>query len=151
MMHSVEHTKSFAMAVPIARLFPLFSPEGEKLWVPEWDYENVMGHTELAEDYVFLTRTHDHRAGEAVWVVKRYEPEAHLVEFYKVEPGDKVGTIRVRCTLLEPDRTEVEVTYRYQALSATGEAFVAGFTTGAYSEFIGEWQTLLERHFASGS
>jgi hypothetical protein len=28
-------------------LFPLFSAEGEKLWVPGWDYENVMGTREL--------------------------------------------------------------------------------------------------------
>jgi hypothetical protein len=76
-MQSVGHTITFEMAVPIARLFPLFSPEGERHWVPGWDYENVMGHTELAE------------------------------------------------------------------------AFVAGFTAAAYDEFIGEWKTLLERHFAS--
>jgi len=41
------------MAYPIEELFPLFSPEGETYWVPDWDYENVMGTTELSEDYVF--------------------------------------------------------------------------------------------------
>ncbi len=33
-MKSISHTKAFEMALPIAELFPLFSPEGEKYWVP---------------------------------------------------------------------------------------------------------------------
>lgn len=70
-MKSIIHTKSFKMNVPVADLFPLFSPEGEKQWVPGWDYENVMGHTELSEDYVFLTKTHDHGTADAIWIVKQ--------------------------------------------------------------------------------
>jgi len=57
-MKSISHTKAFTMFVPIAKLFPLFTPEGEKEWVPGWDYENVMGTSELFEDYVFLTKKH---------------------------------------------------------------------------------------------
>ena len=54
------------MDIPIAELFPLFSPEGEKLWVPGWDYENIMGTTALSEDYVFLTKIHDHATRDAI-------------------------------------------------------------------------------------
>ncbi len=36
-MKSISHTKAFEMALPVAELFPLFSPEGEKYWVPGWD------------------------------------------------------------------------------------------------------------------
>ena len=53
-MESVTHGRTFEIAAPLAELFPLFNPEGEKAWVPGWDYENVMGTTELSEDYVFL-------------------------------------------------------------------------------------------------
>jgi len=44
------------MACSIGKLFPLFSPEGEKYWVPDWDYVNLMGTTELSEDYVFFDK-----------------------------------------------------------------------------------------------
>jgi hypothetical protein len=44
--------------------------------------------------------SHDHAASDAVWVVKRYEPEQHLVQFYKVEPGEKLGVIEVQCSEL---------------------------------------------------
>ena len=42
-MRTVKHTAAFQISQPIKILFPLFSAEGEKLWVPGWDYENVMG------------------------------------------------------------------------------------------------------------
>ncbi len=148
-MKSIEHTRAFEMALPVSELFPLFSPEGEKYWVPGWDYQNVMGTTELSEDYVFLTKSHDHGATDAIWLVKKYEREAHLVEFYRIEPGDKVGLVKVKCRELAAGRTEVEVTYRYIALSETGERFISGFTAEAYVEFIGEWQKLLTDYFAS--
>ena len=53
-MKSVEHTKTFDMDCPVAELFPLFSPEGETRWVPNWSYENVTGTTALCEDYPAL-------------------------------------------------------------------------------------------------
>jgi hypothetical protein len=128
-------------------LFPLFSPEGEKCWVPEWDYENVMGTTELAEDYVFLTKTHDHGTTDAIWIVKRYDPKSHFVQFYKIEPGEKIGVISVKCAELDAARTKVQVIYKYMPLSASGELFVAEFSESAYEEFIGEWKTPLTNYF----
>jgi len=148
-MKAISHTKSFEMAISVEKLFPLFSPEGEKSWVPGWDYENVMGTTELAEDYIFLTKTHDHGTTDAIWVVKKYDPKSHFIQFYKIEPEDKVGVVTVECTELETTRTKVQITYKYIALSATGEVFISGFDDSAYEEFIGEWQTLLSKHFAS--
>ena len=71
------------------------------------------------------------------------------MQFYKIEPEDKIGVVTVRCTEMEAERTKIQVTYRYIALSATGEMFVSGFSENAYEEFIGEWQTLLSNYFKS--
>lgn len=148
MMKSVKHTAMFEMAQPIEKLFPLFSPEGETLWVPGWDYENVMGTTELSENYVFLTKSHDHGSTEAIWMVKSYEPESSRVQFYKIEPGDKVGIITVQCSEPAPGRTEVRITYEYIAIAEKGNRFVESFDEGTYADFIGEWETLLLKYFA---
>jgi hypothetical protein len=148
-MKSISHTKVFEMPIPVADLFPLFSPEGEKRWVPDWDYENVMGTTELSEDYVFLTKNHDHGTTDAVWIVKEYDAKLHFVQFYKIEPDDKVGLVTVKCEGLDSERTEVQVSYKYLALSATGEKFVSEFNESAYEEFIGQWQILLSNYFRS--
>ena len=148
-MKSICHTKTFEMDLPVTELFPLFSPEGEKYWVPDWDYENVMGTTALSEDYVFLTKTHDHGTTDGIWIVKKYDPESHFVQFYKIEPGDKIGVVTIQCTALEVERTEVHVTYKYIALSEKGERFVSKFGESAYEEFIEEWQALLTDYFES--
>lgn len=146
-MNSVKHTTDFQLDQPANILFPLFSAEGEKLWVPGWDYENVMGTNDLHEDYIFLTQNHDHAASHAIWLVKRYDPKEYLVAFYKVEPEEKVGIITVKCSALSEAKTNVNVTYEYLALSEKGNEFVRHFTSQAYKDFIGEWKQLLEAYF----
>ena len=146
-MNRVKHSADFQLDQPADILFPLFSAEGEKLWVPGWGYENVMGPTDLREDYIFLTKNHDHAASKAIWIVKRYEPSEYLVEFYKVEPEEKVGVITVKCSALSDTRTNVSVAYEYISLTERGNEFITSFTSDVYKGFIGEWQQLLDAYF----
>lgn len=148
-MKSVTHTKAFEIAQPVEEMFPLFTPEGEKLWVPDWDYKNLMGTTELHENYVFITKTHDHGMTDAIWIVKKYDPESHFVQYYKMEPEDKIGVVTVECTEIEDKKTKIQVTYKYVALSSAGEKFISEFDDSAYENFIGEWQKLLTNYFQS--
>jgi hypothetical protein len=145
---SVSHTAEFEISQPVQSVFPLFTPEGEKLWAPGWDYDNLMGTNSLDEDYLFLTRSRDHAAREAIWIVKRYTPERHRVQYYKIEPGEKVGIIEVACAALSSGSTEVQVTYRYVGLSETGNRSVERFTNKDYEAFIEEWKRLIESYFA---
>lgn len=148
-MSTVKHTADFRISQPIEILFPLFSAEGEKLWVADWDYENIMGYTDLHEDYIFLTKNHDHASTDAIWIVKQHKPESHYVQFYKVESGDKVGIITVQCTKINEYLTEVEVSYEYIGLSRKGDDFIENFTSTEYKVFINEWNNLLVNYFES--
>ena len=143
---AVSHTATFEINQPVQTVFPLFTPEGEKLWAPGWNYDNLMGTNPLGEDYLFLTRSHDHTAKEAIWIVKKYTPERYRVQYYKIEPGEKVGIIEVACASLSPALTEVQVTYRYVGLSETGNRFVERFTNKDYEAFIEEWKRLIESY-----
>ena len=131
----------------MASVFPLFSPEGEKLWAPGWDYTNLMGSKDLKRDYVFLTDSHDHRATTAIWIVAEYDPVKHTVSYYKVEPGEKVGKIVVQCFEQNQGYTLVKVGYKYIGLSNSGNQFIAGFTKEAYKELIDEWHSLVNAYF----
>ncbi len=148
-MSTIKHTEKFEISQPIEILFPLFSAEGEKLWVPGWDYENIMGSTVLHEDYVFITKNHDHASTDAIWLVKKHEPDSYLVQFYKVEPEDKVGVITVQCTKIGDSQTQVEVSYEYIGLSWKGDEFIERFSSFEYKEFINEWKILLDSYFES--
>lgn len=149
-MSTVSRSETFEINRSVDKVFPLFSPEGEKLWVPGWDYEDVMGAASLSEDYVFITDKHDHASGRAIWLVKKYDPETYLIEFYKVEPDEKVGIVTVACSGLSEERTRVKVTYRYIALSEKGDEFISGFTGAYYEKFISEWERLLNEYFGPG-
>jgi hypothetical protein len=148
-MNSVKRTAGFDIPQPVERVFPLFSPEGEKRWAPNWDYKNIMGTTDLSEDYVFLTGSHDHASADAIWLVKRYVPEEWFIQFYRVEPEDKVGVVTVQCSRMSDQGTHVEVTYQYIALSEKGRQFIDGFTVETYEKFIGEWRHWLLHYFES--
>jgi len=146
-MKRIKHIHNFQIEQPVDVVFPLFSPEGEKYWVPGWDYKNIMGSTDLFEDYIFVTENHDHAASDAIWLVKNYDPGSHSVVFYKVEPEEKVGIITVICDAISHSKTCVSVAYEYIALSEEGNKFVAGFTNDEYKKFIEEWRQLLEKYF----
>jgi hypothetical protein len=146
-MSQAKHAESFLISQPAEVLFPLFSAEGEKHWVPGWDYISISGGSDLHEDYVFLTQNHDHAAGNAIWIVKRHEPDSYFVEFYKIEPDEKVGIISVKCNSISDSETNVSVAYEYIALSEEGREFIAKFSSQVFKKFIGEWKQLLEEYF----
>ena len=143
----VSHSEEFLLERDISYVFPLFSPEGEKLWAPGWNYTNLLGSIALEPDYVFLTDTHDHKSTQAIWIVSGYNPDKHYVSYYKVEPGQKIGKIVVECFEQSRTSTLVRVTYKYIGLSDSGNRFVANFTKAFYKEFIGEWRSLIHDYF----
>jgi len=98
-----------------------------------------------------LTKTHDHGETDAIWIVKVFDPESYFVQFYKIEPEYKVGVVTVECTELSPTITNVQVTYKYQALSTLGEEFIAEFNERVYEEFIGEWQESLTNYIRAST
>ena len=71
------------------------------------------------------------------------------MQFYKIEPGEKIGVVTVKCTELEASKTMIRVTYKYLALSKGGEEFITVFNESTYEEFIDEWQKLLTNYFKS--
>jgi len=148
-MTSKNFEASFEMTERAAELFPLFSAEGEKLWVPDWDYIAVTAGRELHEDYVFMTENHDFATTNAIWLVKRYEPESHFVQFYKIEPEDKIAVVSVKCEEQDTRCTRVTVGYDYIALSEKGRGFIEDHGQGDYEAFIKEWKILLEQYLNS--
>lgn len=90
---------------------------------------------------------HDHASTDAIWLVKKYDHKEYCVQFYKIEPEDKIGIIEVSCTQLNKTHTKVQVTYEYIGLSEKGNMFIASFTSSGYKIFIAEWEDLLVTYF----
>ena len=95
---------------------------------------------------VFLTKNHDHASMDAIWLVKKYERASYLVQFYKVEPEDKVGIVTVQCLKKAEALTHVQVSYEYIALTEKGRRFIESFSHDVYEKFISEWEDLLANY-----
>ncbi|MGV6825527.1 MAG: hypothetical protein ACWA5Q_01000 [bacterium] len=110
-----------------------------------------MGGTDIHENYVFLTKNHDHALTDAVWLVEKYDPKEYCIQLYKIEPEYKVGIIEVSCIQLSETCTKVQVTYEYIGLSGKGNQFIEGFTSSEYKSFIEDWKDFLITYFRTKS
>lgn len=135
---SVELSGGFAVPAPVGDVFELFSPLGEKLWVPGWDPELLHppgAHWERG--LVFRTQE---AVGEAVWVVTVLDRERHEVEYFRVEPGRYVARVRVHCQSRLLQQTEVGVAYTFVGLSDAGNREIAEMSGAAYEQKMRRWQ-----------
>jgi hypothetical protein len=144
---SIELSGGLRIAAPVEETFPLFSPEGEKLWVPGWAPELLHPpHCEWERGLIF--RTQEER-GEAVWVVTGLDRPRHEVEYYRVEPGRWVARVRVRCQATGSEQTDVAVTYTFVGLSEAGNQDIAAMSKAAYEQKMSRWQAWISTYLSS--
>lgn len=133
----VERTAVIDLPVPPARAFPLFTPEGERLWAEGWDPEVLYpGAPDSRREGIFRTDAHGERT---VWLILGCDAAEGRAEYAVIAPSTRAGVVAVHCRALGSDSTRVEVSYRMTALSATGNAHLAHFAAH-YDEIIGGWR-----------
>lgn len=141
-MH-IERSTTIRIPLPPVECLPLFTPEGEREWVPGWEPAPVHapGGSLSAAGAVFRT---EHGGEETVWLVQRVDPEAGGADYVRITPGNRLGTVHVRCRDDGSGGAEVEVTYRLTALSAAGAEVLRAVTEEAFAADIGGWRTAIE-------
>lgn len=147
--NSIELSGGFVVAGPVEQVFELFSPLGEKLWVPEWNPELLYPPgASWARGLIFRTQE---EKGEAVWVVTALEREAHEVEYHRVESERYVAHVRVACMASADGRTQVTTTYAFVGLSPEGNADIALMTNEIYAEKMKRWERWISESLARNS
>jgi len=132
---------------PVDEVFPLFSPEGERLWVPGWDPELLYPPgVEWAQGQIF--RTHEAH-GEAVWVVTRLDRAGHRAGYHRIEPGRYVAHVEVESCAAPDGGTETEVSYTYVGLSADGNREIAAMKQDDYEAKLAHWATWIRAHLGA--
>jgi hypothetical protein len=48
---------------------------------PGWDYDDIMGYTDLDVDHIFSIRNHDHASAYAVWFTEWHGPESYFFAY----------------------------------------------------------------------
>jgi hypothetical protein len=145
----VERTGSFTLPLPLFQAFPLFTPEGERAYVPGWDPEYLHPtHAAEAAGTVFRTR---HDGEETLWLVLEHDPCAGAAAYGRFTPGSRIGTVQVRCEAAGFAATRVTVTYALTATSPEGNAAVAAFTAEALEAKLAGWREAILAGLQAGS
>jgi len=142
----IERHATLHLPIEPAAALPLFTPEGERDWVPGWDPVAIHapGGSLSTAGAVFTTAAD----GEpTLWLVLGVDAGAGVAEYVRITPGNRLGTVRVRCTA-DGAGTRVEVDYRLTAISEAGAAKLAAVTPEAFAATIDGWRKRLERLLA---
>ena len=135
---------SFHLDAPVARVFPLFTPLGEKAWAQGWEPELLSGREERGS--VFRTA---HGGRETTWIVVEYRPSEGRVSYARLAQGSNMGLVDVQCNPTAGGGTEVSVRYTLTGLDPQGQAFVTEFLNPShYSRMIEEWHAALGKALA---
>jgi hypothetical protein len=136
--HAERMVRTHHFDLPMAprEALRLFTPEGERLWAPDWEPRYL--HPPDGSATPGMVFTTGHGGEETLWTLTRHEPEMGAIEYVRVTPGSRMGTVRVQCSEA-PDGTRVTVTYALTALSDEGNTKLRSLAGGAYEAFIDSW------------
>jgi Polyketide cyclase / dehydrase and lipid transport len=132
-----SQVRSFRLEAPLARVFALFTAEGERSWAPGWEPVMLSGAVERGS--AFSTRAHS--GIETTWIVADYRPAEGRVSYARLAQGSNIGLVDVTCTAAESGGTVVTVRYTLTGVSEQGREFVREFLAPEhYSRMIEEWR-----------
>jgi hypothetical protein len=146
-MHIVR-TATIHLPLTPEEALPLFTPEGERAWVPGWDPQPLHAPDGSLSRAGAVFRTAA-TGEETLWWVERVDPVAGAADYVRITPGNRLGTVHVRCRAAGDASCSIDVTYRLTSLSESGEAALAKLTDEAFAADLAGWQSALEQHLAA--
>jgi hypothetical protein len=138
----VTTTFRFQLAASLARVAPLFGPEGERCWAgKDWDPHFL--YPQPARDIEGAVFTLQHGPRTSFWVNTAYDLAAGRLQYVAVLPDAFLNVIDVRLTIIDTTHTAVEVTYTRTALDPAVNDDVTAM--GNADRVKGpHWQTMIE-------
>ena len=134
----VVRTGEFDLPCDADTAFPLFSPEGEREWVPGWDPIAVYPET------IAFTANTVFRLGqgseESVWTILEADSQSHSAEYVRIAPASHAARISVKIEPVSPNRSHVVVTYALTEFGGHTSNLMESFSEGAYAQRMRDWQ-----------
>ena len=132
----------------VERVFPLFNPELEKLWAPDWNYSPLLIDLSNPQEYsIFTKASHTHDEGTATWVISKLDSVNHVIE-YILFTRLRVGIINIKCGALSKDKSQATITYSFTGLSLEGNELGKHLVSKMYSNNMKDWEEAINSYLA---
>ena len=125
----------FEVALPASAAINLFTPEGERSWVPGWDPAYPAGEASETAGTVFTTQVGN---ASTIWTIIQIDRTARAATYSRVTPGHHAGTVRVWCIDAGERRCAVKVSYD-MSLLGDEPAELAAYAQPAFDEMMLDW------------
>lgn len=129
----------FEIALSASAAIDLFTPEGERSWVPGWDPAYSDEKPSEATGTVFTT------AADGVttfWTIVQIDRTAGAAVYSRVTPGCHAGIVRVWCVDASVGRSAVKVSYDMTLLGDDPAALDA-YAEPAFGSMMVEWSAAI--------
>lgn len=133
----------FVVELPAAQAIGLFTPEGERAWVPDWNPAYASGEPCEAPGTVFTTDT---GGVYTIWVIIEIDRVANAAAYARVTPGRHAGTVRVRCVDGAQGTSIVTVDYDMSPLDGGDPADLHVYGTVGFNNMMDEWARAVAAH-----
>ena len=138
----LQSSSQFDVALPAADAIGLFTPEGERAWVPGWDPAYPAGHPSEDPGTVFVTMS---LGVETTWVVLEIDRPAATATYARITPGHHAGVVRVGCADAATGHSTVSVVYDMTLLS-TDPAELDAYAEDRFELMMQEWSDAVAAH-----
>lgn len=127
--------------------FPLFSAEGERLWIKEWNPSPIFPDTiEFRRDTLFSQGEGIERA---TWWTVDVDWDRHRAEYVRVAQESHAAHIVVKVEANGPLHCYVNVEYTVTSLTEDGERALQSFAEDAYAIKMRNWQRQIAEYLAT--
>ncbi|RWC48211.1 MAG: SRPBCC family protein [Mesorhizobium sp.] len=142
MTSHIERSHKIVLCGPVDRVFPLFTPIGETLWVDGWEPEFLHPHSgETQQGMVFRTV---HGDETTLWACADWDLVGHRVRYVRVTPDSRFGFVEVACRKAIDEGTEATIAYTFTALNAVGKSYLSALTEDAFARMIEAWKVRID-------
>lgn len=130
-----QHT--ITLALPPSRCFDFFTPDGERLWVDDWEPAYYHRPADGALEGTVFSTGHD--GVTTWWTVVAHDPQRHSVRYSRLTPGIRAAIVDVRCDAVA-EGSAITVRYRQVGLDESGNDLVRKMTGDAFRTMIEVWR-----------
>ena len=133
----------FSLRLPADDAIGLFTPEGERDWVPGWAPVYPDGPASELPGTVFITEAD---AVRSIWVIARVDRVGGAASYTRLTPGLHAGRVDVRVADAGTGRCRVEVGYDMTLLEDAPSQALAAYDPDTFPDVMQEWCDLIEAH-----